>query len=95
MTKPHLLIAALIGLAALAGCGDKKPAAQAQAGGEILPGSVSDAMLPLDTATSQPPLAPKVEKSAAKPGDEPAEEGAAAEAPAEPPAAPDAAPAGE
>ena len=30
-----------------------------QAGGEILPGSASDAMLPLDTVTSQPPLAPR------------------------------------
>ena len=35
---------------------------QVQAGGEILPGSASDAMLPLDTVTSQPPLAPKVDK---------------------------------
>lgn len=65
MTKPPLILAALAATALLAACNDTKPAQQAQAGGEILPGSISDAMLPLDTATSQPPLAPKVEKPAA------------------------------
>ena len=40
--------------------------------GEVLPGSTSDAMLPLDTVKSQAPLAPKVEdKSAGKPGTKP------------------------
>ncbi len=39
-----------------------KPAENATggtAGGEILPGSTSDAMLPLDSLRSQPPLAPQ------------------------------------
>ncbi len=44
------------------------------AGGEILPGSTSDAMLPLDTVRSQPPLAPKVESSG-----RPADKGARSE----------------
>ena len=57
MTKPVLMLAAAA-LLALPAC-SKKPETQAQAGGEILEGSISDAMLPLDTATSQPPLAPK------------------------------------
>ena len=35
--------------------------------GEILPGSASDAMLPLDTVRSQPPLAP-IEVATGKPG---------------------------
>lgn len=57
MKKPVLILAAAA-LLALPAC-SKKPETQAQAGGEILEGSISDAMLPLDTATSQPPLAPK------------------------------------
>ncbi|MFM6932530.1 MAG: hypothetical protein ACKOUT_09845 [Novosphingobium sp.] len=57
MKKPALILAA-IAMLPLAAC-SKKPETQAQAGGEILEGSISDAMLPLDTATSQPPLAPK------------------------------------
>lgn len=72
------------------------------AGGEILPGSASDAMLPLDTLRSQPPLAPKVESSG-KPEAKGARSGAApsasaapaAEAPKAEPAAEPVAPAGE
>jgi hypothetical protein len=50
---------------ALAGCQEKKQAApsHATAAGEVLPGSASDAMLPIDSVRSQPPLAPKVEPS--------------------------------
>ena len=44
----------------LAACqGEKKPAEARTAQGEILGTSVSDAMLPLDTVRSQPPLAPE------------------------------------
>lgn len=54
---------------ALAACGsggaEKKQKDQRTAAGEILPGSVSDAMLPYDTVRSQPPLAPK---ESGKPG---------------------------
>lgn len=51
------------GLLALTGCkGDtKKDAGAGTAQGEVLPGSASDAMLPLDTVKSQAPLAPKSE----------------------------------
>ncbi|MFM5931832.1 MAG: hypothetical protein ACKOPQ_13075 [Novosphingobium sp.] len=59
MTKPILILAAVAAVLPLAACGDKQPATQAQAAGEILPGSISDEMLPMDTATSKPPLAPK------------------------------------
>lgn len=90
MTKSRLL--ATIALLALSAC-NKQTEKQVQAGGEILPGSASDAMLPLDTVTSQPPLAPKVDKvpSTGKASAEPA---AAAQlgadvAPAPAPAAPD------
>ena len=54
----------------------------AYASGEILPGSISDAMLPEDRLTSQPPLAPQ----AARPG-----KAAATAAAAEATTAPDAA----
>ncbi|HEX8055139.1 MAG TPA: hypothetical protein VF481_00650, partial [Novosphingobium sp.] len=59
--NPILRLAALAALPlALAACkGEKKPAEAGTAQGEILQGSVSDAMLPLDTVRSQPPLAPE------------------------------------
>ena len=59
--KHGLMLAAT--LLALAGCkGDtKKDAGAGTAQGEVLPGSASDAMLPLDTVKSQAPLAPKSE----------------------------------
>ncbi len=43
---------------ALAAC-KQEAAKDATASGEILPGSVSDAMLPEDRLTSQPPLDPR------------------------------------
>ena len=59
--KSGLIVAAA--LLALAGCtGEpKKDAGAGTAQGEVLPGSASDAMLPLDTVKSQAPLAPKSE----------------------------------
>jgi hypothetical protein len=82
---------------ALAACkADEKKAVGGNASGEILPGSVSDAMLPLDTVTSQAPLAPKVDTSekadTAKPGRQaagpaPKPSASATEQPDEPPAA--------
>ena len=61
MTKSGLVLGAC--LIALAGCkGDaRKDAGAGKAQGEVLPGSASDAMLPLDTVKSQAPLAPKSE----------------------------------
>ncbi|MGH6787732.1 MAG: hypothetical protein ACREBO_12965 [Novosphingobium sp.] len=56
-------------LAGLAGCQGEKKDDNRSAEGEILPGSVSDAMLPLDTVRSQPPLAPKSEIEPAAKGD--------------------------
>ncbi len=62
---------ALLALA-LSACNQTAPKQNGgQADGEILPGSASDAMLPLDTVRSQPPLAPRVEGTA-----KPAEKGA-------------------
>lgn len=55
---------ALAAALALSGCqAEKKVATQGTAGGEVLEASVSDAMLPVDTVRSQPPLAPKVQTS--------------------------------
>ena len=42
-------------LLALAACGGDKSNSQGTAGGEVLPGSASDAMLPVDRIKSQPP----------------------------------------
>ena len=93
-----VLVSALA-LLALAACQEKKQAApsHATAVGEVLPGSASDEMLPVDTVRSQPPLAPKTEPSPAKgskphaPGEPAPASQAEAGAPAEPPV--DAAPA--
>lgn len=59
--KAGLILAVCV--LALAGCkGEaKKDAGAGKAQGEVLPGSASDAMLPLDTVRSQAPLAPKSE----------------------------------
>jgi hypothetical protein len=46
---------------ALSACQGKESAAEATPPGEVLPASVSDAMLPLDTVRSQPPFAPQTE----------------------------------
>lgn len=54
-----LILAVPFALAACGGGSDKKGKDQRTAAGEILPGSVSDAMLPYDTVRSQPPLAPR------------------------------------
>lgn len=84
------LIAPALLAVLLSGCGGdgaKKAEGAGTAQGEVLPGSVSDAMVPLDQVKSQAPLAPKVESAdkkddkapdksksntAAKPDDEPA-----------------------
>ena len=57
--KPCLTLGAALALAACSG--ETKKETGGKAGGEILPASVSDAMLPRDTVRSQAPLAPKVE----------------------------------
>ena len=65
---------ALAAALTLASCqGEQKAASQAKASGEILPGSASDAMLPVDSLRSQSPPAPKPDASgktsaASKPG---------------------------
>ena len=64
------LLAPLAVLLALAACGDNAaPVAEDGAGsGEVLPGSISDAMLPIDSTRSEPPLiadAPTASGSAA------------------------------
>lgn len=75
------LIAATLLLTA---CGaDRKDEGAGRAQGQILPGSASDAMLPLDTVRSQAPLAPKAEGSAKAGGAEGEASSAASDSPAE------------
>lgn len=67
----------VLALLALTACkAEPKKTTGGTAQGEVLPGAVSDAMLPLDTLKSQAPLAPKTEgdgtdKAAAKPSGKP------------------------
>ena len=78
-----LLFAAALACLAMAGCGDKKAAEGNKAAGEVLEGTISDAMIARDAVRSDPPLAPrktdapdaKGGKAQAKPADgtEPAE----------------------
>lgn len=86
-------------LAVLTACQAEKQADNRSAEGEILPASVSDAMLPLDTVRSQPPLAPKSEiepsgkgSGKVKPGDVAAVAAPTATASASASAAPEPAP---
>lgn len=94
---PILRLTALVALPlALAACGsnEKKAKDQRTATGEILPGSISDSMLPYDTVRSQPPLAPKeTGKPGAKASAGPAAAASDAAAPAADAPAPDEAPA--
>ena len=54
----------LIALALLPAACKREAAPAGAAAGEILPGSASDAMLPADRVTSQPPLDPRAERGA-------------------------------
>lgn len=73
--KPYVPALALT-LLALSGCKQEVKPSKATGGtaaGEILPGSVSDAMVPVDSLRSQPPAAPKsdagpADKASSKPG---------------------------
>jgi hypothetical protein len=93
----RLLVPAV--LLALSGCGKEAKPVGGSADGEILPGSASDAMLPLDTVRSQPPRAPKPTASATDGTDKAGSRKPAAKAsePAEAPSAaePEQAPAAE
>jgi hypothetical protein len=52
----------------LSSCNQQTPDSKvAAAGGEVLPGSISDAMIDLDTSTAAPPLAPVKSTTRAKP----------------------------
>jgi hypothetical protein len=59
----NVTVLCLAPLALVACKGGKKPDEARTAQGEVLPGSASDAMLPLDTVRSQPPLAPPEDTS--------------------------------
>ncbi|MFM5884999.1 MAG: hypothetical protein ACKOQ3_06705 [Novosphingobium sp.] len=94
MTRAPILFVLALSLAACGG--EKKQQGAGTAEGEVLPGSASDAMLPLDTVTSQPPLAPN-SPGEAKSGDKsakpaPRQSGPADSTAPEPAAAPTAEP---
>ncbi len=57
-------------LALLCGCHHQtKGEDQRTAEGKVLPGSISDAMLPYDSVRSQPPLLPRAERATKGAGD--------------------------
>jgi hypothetical protein len=72
--RSALLLALPLALGACGGA-DKKEKDQRTAAGEILPGSISDSMLPYDTVRSQAPLAPKTLASGKAKGGETSDEG--------------------
>ena len=85
----NTLIAAVLLTLALAACGQKGGKEQGgKAEGQILPASVSDAMVPVDQVQSQPPLAPqssgKKSEEAGDEADAAATDAPAAEEPAKP-----------
>jgi hypothetical protein len=88
-------IALLAAAFALAACSDNsgRKTGAGTAEGEILPGAASDAMLPLDTARSEAPLAPKSEGSDKPDRKTSSAPKAASEAPAKAEPAPEPAPA--
>lgn len=95
MLRLAVIVIAPLALAACGSSTEKKGKDQRTAAGQILPGSISDSMIPYDTVHSQPPLAPKATGSGkakdetasdAGPGDPPVD--AAVEAPAAPVEAP-------
>ena len=70
MTNKRLIIA-LLPLALLAACNDQVSDDSRSASGEVLEGTISDAMLPLDQVRSQPPLvAPRSRSTGADDADE-------------------------
>jgi hypothetical protein len=92
----NLRIAPLVMALALSACGedDGKKAQGGTAQGEVLPGSVSDAMIAVDQVKSQAPLAPKSEggdkkDDKAKTGAKESTEAAVAPAAVEPAAEPE------
>ena len=66
--RPVLLIAAPLLVLSLSACGDDaEPTAEddgREASGEVLEGTISDEMLPLDQVRSQPPLLEEAEDAA-------------------------------
>jgi hypothetical protein len=95
-TRRMIALAALAPLMALAACNDaKSPDDKRAAGGEVLPGSISDAMLPVDTVRSQPPLAPRTDAASAQSADEKSADGKPADDKAAAPAAGASAPAAD
>lgn len=79
------LFAAALVLAGLGGC-DKGKEERAQAAGEILEGTASDAMLKTDLIRSEAPLAPRKAAGGDKSGDAKAKAGPARETEDEAPA---------
>ncbi len=72
-----LILASAAVLATLGGCHPGQKAGHGEVSGQILPGSVSDSMLPYDSVKSKAPLAPR---EAAGPDDNGPNDNAAASA---------------
>jgi hypothetical protein len=67
LLPPRPLLLAVVPLLLLGACGKSSaPQASSTASGEILPGTVSDAMLDTDRSQAEAPLTPAVHSAAAK-----------------------------
>lgn len=78
---------ALAATALLAGCGRKADDKAQAAGGEVLPGTISDGMINLDLSTAEPPLEAVQGEPKGAPAPAPAPDASATAAEAAPEAA--------
>jgi len=92
--NPSRLLAAALLVSALCACGDNDPA-EGEATGEVLEGTISDEMLPLDRVRSEAPLADRTGTRRSDGGGVAESQGAGVEEPMELDEAPTEAPAEE
>lgn len=66
--SPRRPLLALVPIALLAACGEETPPEEGELSGEVLEGTISDEMLPLDQVRSRAPLAEPTQVDGGSPG---------------------------
>ena len=93
LDRPQLFAAALLACLVVAGCG-RKAEERSKAAGEVLEGTISDAMIATDRVRSEPPIAPRKAEAPDARGDKAKAKPAEGEVPAASPT-PETSPAAE
>lgn len=88
MNRPIAPLAAFFAVLALAACNNSEPADDGVEPGEVLEGTISDAMIPLAETTSQPPMEDEPDVDDADSGEDSSDEAAGDAEPEAEPAAP-------